>query len=175
MGTGESDSFRCSRCRQVHLGLPLSYNTPAPVYVLDLTETERRERVRLSEDLCEFRDEQGWHYFINGLIQIPLLDGPEPYFSWGVWVSLSDTNYERTLQQWQQPGRESEPPSFGWLSTALPYDPSTINLKTNVHMQPVGERPLIELEPTNHPLAVEQRDGITRERVREIAEQVLHG
>ncbi|MFF0296871.1 hypothetical protein ACFYS8_16970 [Kitasatospora sp. NPDC004615] len=38
----------------------------------------------------------------------------------------------------------------------------------------MGQRPLIELEPTDHPLTVEQRAGITRDRVREIAEAVLH-
>jgi hypothetical protein len=31
-----------------------------------------------------------------------------------------------------------------------------------------------ELEPTEHPLAVEQRTGITMERVREIAERLVH-
>ncbi|MFE6856425.1 DUF2199 domain-containing protein, partial [Streptomyces sp. NPDC057674] len=64
---------------------------------------------------------------------------------------------------------------FGWLSTELSlYSPSTINLKTHVHTRPVGHRPRIELEPTDHPLAVEQRTGITLARVREIAETVLH-
>jgi Uncharacterized protein conserved in bacteria (DUF2199) len=36
-----------------------------------------------------------------------------------------------------------------------------LKLKTNVHTQPVGSRLLIEHEPTDHPLAVEQRAGIT--------------
>ncbi|MFF0442053.1 DUF2199 domain-containing protein [Kitasatospora sp. NPDC004614] len=54
------------------------------------------------------------------------------------------------------------------------YAPSTVNLKTNLHTKPIGQRPLIELEPTDHPLTVEQRAGITRDRVREIAEAVLH-
>jgi hypothetical protein len=43
-----------------------------------------------------------------------------------------------------------------------------------VHTRPVGERPFVELEPTEHPLAVEQRTGITLDRVREIAATVLH-
>ncbi|TCI65203.1 hypothetical protein EVJ21_00995 [Exiguobacterium sp. SH0S2] len=30
-------------------------------------------------------------------------------------------------------------------------------------------RPFIELEPTDHPLAAEQREGITRERIEELA------
>lgn len=73
------------------------------------------------------------------------------------------------------PGRESEQPYFGWLSTELGlYSPRTTNLRTNAHTRPIGRRPSIELEHTNHPLAVEQRTGITRDRVREIAEAVLH-
>ncbi|WP_329223341.1 DUF2199 domain-containing protein [Streptomyces microflavus] len=47
-------------------------------------------------------------------------------------------------------------------------------MKTNARTRPVGKRPLIELEPTNHPLAVEQRTGITQDRIREIAIAVLH-
>ena len=63
----------------------------------------------------------------------------------------------------------------GELSTTLPlYVPPTLNLKTHVHTRPVGVRPLIELEPTDHPLAVEQREGITTQRVEEIAAQLLH-
>ena len=82
---------------------------------------------------------------------------------------------KRACKLWEKPGRETEPPYFGWLSTALPGYPSTLNLKTNVHTRQVGRRPRVELEPTDHPLAVEQRQGITLSRVQEIAEIVLHG
>lgn len=64
---------------------------------------------------------------------------------------------------------------LGWLSTELPlYQPSTLSLKTRVHTQAVGQRPLVELEPADHPLAVEQRTCITLARVQEIAETLLH-
>ena len=90
-------------------------------------------------------------------------------------MSLSERNYERTTEPWTTPGRESEPPYFGWLCTELPlYEPSTLGLKTQVHTRPVGERPTIALEPGDHPLAVEQRTGITVARVQEIAERFMH-
>jgi hypothetical protein len=79
------------------------------------------------------------------------------------------------MQLWETPGRETEPPYFGWLSTLLPGYPDTVQLKTNVHTRAVGRRPFIELEATDHPLAVEQREGITWDRVVEISEIVLHG
>jgi hypothetical protein len=56
----------------------------------------------------------------------------------------------------------------------LPYQPGTLNLKINLRTQPIGQRPLIDVEPTDHPLAVEQRTGITLDRVREIAEMMSH-
>lgn len=101
--------------------------------------------------------------------------GGEDVFSWGVWVSLSKVNFSRALEVWNTPGREAEKPYFGWLCTELAlYPESTTNLKTNAHTRPVGNRPFIELEPTGHPLAVEQRNGITPDRVREIATAVMH-
>ncbi len=124
----------------------------------------------MSTDQCEI---DGEHFFVHGLIQIPVIDGPND-FRWGVWVSLSPTNYQRMMDLWYQAGRESEPPYFGWLQTQLPLYPPTLNLKAMVHTRPVGMRPLVELEPTDHPLAVEQRQGITMKRVQEIAEQLLH-
>ncbi len=89
--------------------------------------------------------------------------------------SLSRDNFSRAADMRHAPGREAEGPYFGWLSTELsPYSPSTVNLKTHVHTRPVGQLPFIELEPTEHPLAVEQRHGITLDRVRDIAAAVLH-
>jgi hypothetical protein len=64
---------------------------------------------------------------------------------------------------WAEAGRETTtPPMPGRLSTVLPvYDEPTLDLRATVHAQPVGFRPHIRLEPTAHPLAVEQGRGIT--------------
>ena len=148
----------------------MSYGVGAPAYwspSLDLHESSM-----LAQEQCVIKGE---HFFVRGRLIIPVIDAtPGTEFDWGVWVSLSPTSYERATSLWTTPGRVHEPPYFGWLSTELPLYPSTLNLKTNVHTQPVGERPLIELEPTDHPLAVEQRTGITLARVQEIAEVMLH-
>ncbi|MFE7424343.1 DUF2199 domain-containing protein [Streptomyces sp. NPDC057545] len=162
--------YTCSCCGEHHAELPMGYSTMAPdVWDASL---ENDPDSMLSSEQCVVRNE---HFFIKGLIEIPVLGCEEP-FSWGVWVSLSRTNFARALDVWETPGREAEQPYFGWLSTELGlYSPRTTNLKTNVHTRPIGRRPAVELEPTDHPLAVEQRTGITRDRVRAIAEAVLHG
>ena len=162
-------SFVCSRCGETH-ETPLSFAFEAPAYWYVIPESERGSRAVLDEEICVI-DTQ--HFFIKGRICIPIHGSPDP-FVWLAWVSLSETSFNRAIAAWEQPGRENEPPYFGWLSTQIPgYDP-TLNLKTNVHTQSLGERPTIELEPTDHLLAVEQRDGISQDRVRELSEIVLH-
>ena len=147
----------------------MNISSPAPAYWQPGME-QARDCV-LSADQCVI---QGEAFFVRGLIELPVL-GSDDVFSWGVWVSLSKENFELASEQWDTPGRESAPPYFGWLSTDLSlYSPSTINLKTMVHTRQVGERPAIELEPTDHPLAVEQRTGVTLERVQQIAAAALH-
>ena len=75
---------------------------------------------------------------------------------------LEPDNFARTLDIWEREAASLEPPMFGWLYVYLPtYEPSTLNLQTMVQTRPLGLRPLVELEPTDHPLAVEQREGIT--------------
>ena len=152
-------------------GLPFSYSSPAPGMWFEIPEDEREERVQLSSDQCIIDNK---YYFILGRVEIPVTETNE-LFAWLVWVSLSEQNFLRATELWETEGRETEPPYFGWLQTALPcYPETTMNLATNVHTKPVGERPFIELEPTNHPLAVEQRNGISIARVQEIAEMCLH-
>jgi hypothetical protein len=164
-------NYECRRCGERHHGLPMSYGADAPAYWDPSLAGD--DSSTLEQEQCIIKAE---HFFVRGRLVIPVTDAaPETEFDWGVWVSLSRDNFARALSLWTTAGREREQPFFGWLSTDLPlYQPSTLSLKTRVHTQPVGQRPLIELEPTDHPLAVEQRTGIMLVRVQEIAETLLH-
>jgi hypothetical protein len=163
--------WRCRCCGHVHGKLPMHYGVSAPALWFTIPEDERERRCLLSSDQCIIDDR---HFFVVGNLELSVASVESP-FSWDVWVSLSDRNFARVCELWGQAGRESEPPYFGWLSTSLTGYPDTLSLKTNVHTRAEGRRPRIELEPTDHPLAVEQRRGITLSRVQEIAEVVLHG
>ena len=171
MGT---QGYECRGCGQHHDDLPFSYWAEAPAF---WSEFEADDHSELGQEHCIIGGEQ---FFIRARLVIPvtdaaLVEGAPAEFDWGVWVSLSERHYDRMTQLWTTPGRESEPPYFGFLCTELPlYQPSTLGLKTMVHTQPVGYRPTVELESTDHPLAVEQRTGITLARVQEIAELLLH-
>lgn len=163
--------YYCHSCGKHHDELPFAYVTDAPDAWLAIPVNERASRGELSSDTCVIDDQ---FFFVRGNVEIPVIGQPT-HFAWGVWVSLSRGNFLRFEKLWERAGREKEPPYFGWLNTALPGYPSTINLKTDVHTRPVGQRPIIELQSDDHPLAIEQRSGITIDRVREIAERLLHG
>ncbi len=164
------ETFICSRCGQVHEGPPLAYGADYPEAWAAVPEAQRRRRVVLSEEQCIIDKKD---FYVRARLVIPVVDGPEP-FEWGVWVSLGQKSFMRMAEVWSTPGRESEPPYPGWLQTELPGYPPTLNLKGKVHTRPVGERPTLELDSIDHPLVAEQRRGITMQRVREIAELLLH-
>jgi hypothetical protein len=163
--------WTCSQCGEMHDDLPLCYAAEAPDVYASIPEAQRNARAELDSDLCII-DQQ--YFFVLGRICIPIHGSQDP-FVWLVWVSLSRQNFERTLTLWHKPGRESEPPYFGWLSTQLPVYPSTLNLQTSVHTMPVGDRPTIIVRDEEHPLVQEQRQGISLSQLQKIAEQLLHG
>jgi hypothetical protein len=155
--------FKCTSCEEWHEGMP-TFGADAPLYFYSIPEDEREARCTLTSDTCVVDQE---HFFVRSCLEIAVAGADEP-FVWGVWVSLSKPNFDRFNACFEEPRRSHIGPFFGWLSAELPLYPSTENLKTRIHLRDNGIRPFVELEPTDHPLAVEQRNGITSDRVGEI-------
>jgi hypothetical protein len=83
-----------------------------------------------------------------------------------VWVSQKRQNFEAYQRD---PDSAAIGPFFGWLCTRIDFYPvNTLALKTMAHFRDGGLRPSIVLEPTDHPLAVDQREGISLSRAWEI-------
>lgn len=161
--------FACTFCGDEHEGLPaLAFDEP--VYTHALPDEEWKRRVVLTSDTCEL---DGVHFFVRGRLEIPVHGWPEP-LSWGVWMSLSREDFQRFVELFEEPGRTAEGGWMGWMSSLLPGYPDTRNLKVRLHLQPLPDRPLFELEPTEHPLAVDQREGIPMARAVEIVARALH-
>jgi hypothetical protein len=161
--------FVCRCCGATHEGLAdLAFE--APFYYYTVPEPERERRCTLTSDTCAIDDRD---FFVRGCLEIPIVDHDTP-FAWGAWCSLSQLNFQRYLELLDEAHRSPVGPFFGWLSVQIPSYPDTLRLKVMAHLLDHGTRPRFELEPTEHPLAVEQRDGITLARLREIYEANLH-
>lgn len=154
----------------MHEGMP-TFGAAAPVSYYAIPEAERAQRTSLGSDECVIDKE---HFFVRGCIEIHV-HGQDAPFVWGVWVSLSRDNFIEWLRAYDLAERSHIGPFFGWLNAWLKPYPDTMNLKTMVHLRDHGTRPFIELEPTDHPLAVEQRIGIDEQRVAAIYEMMMHG
>lgn len=161
-------SFQCSACNEVHHGIPdLVFD--CPIYYHQMSEADRRAKATLTEDTCVIADED---FFVRGALEIPI-HGRDETFAYSVWVSLSAGNFDRyeALFEKEEP---DEAPYFGWLSSWIPGYADTLSLKTKVHLRPFPQRPRIELEPTKHRLAIDQREGIDIERLEHLIQLALH-
>ena len=159
--------FKCSICAQEHEDLPdLTFDAPKPYD--DLNEEDKANATK-TNDLCVI----GVDYFVRGIIPLEIVDGNRTW-AIGAWVSLKKENFDRYVQLFQKTDVEGNGPWFGWLSNSIDGYPETWALKTRLHLRPHPERPLIELEPTEHPLAVQQHRGIHMREVRALVERVLH-
>lgn len=162
-------SFRCATCDEMHHGIP-SFGAHAPFSYYQVPEEERARRCSLGSDDCVIDDNL---FFVRGCIEIPVHGFDEP-FSWGVWLSLSEASFGEWVRTFDVARRSDVGPFFGWLNTQLSVYPETLSLKTMVHLRDDGIRPYIELEPNDHPLALEQRNGISPERLARIYREVMH-
>jgi hypothetical protein len=162
--------FQCGTCGAIHRGIP-AFGWSYPIQYLVVPELERAARCSVGSDECVI---DGEFFFVRGCLEIPVV-GTGDVLSWGAWVSLSEANFKTFLGCYDEPARSHVGPFFGWLSSSIPSYPDTVNLKTLVHLRDNGIRPFIELEPTDHPLAIEQRVGISWERIAELYEIIVHG
>jgi hypothetical protein len=155
-------TYKCSTCGEVHDDLP-DIGNDEPYYWFTVPEDERLARTQLTEDTCIIDDED---YFIRGVINIPIHDYDRD-FGFGVWVSQKKENFDTYVKNFNS---AQIGPFFGWLSTDIGYyDETSLSLKTMAHFTGNGGRPRIEIDPTiEHPLAIDQRKGITLSKAWEI-------
>lgn len=162
-------SFKCSCCGELHEGSPsFSFNEPAPYSEQD---TATKESGTLTEDICTYTDEDGEHYFVRVVLEVPI-NGVEEPFTWGVWVSLSKESFDNYVETYTTP--EVGKAYFGWFCNYLPHYDNTYALATDVVLRDKSLRPSIDLHEKCHELVHDFNDGITVEKAQEIAEKVLH-
>jgi hypothetical protein len=154
--------FTCACCGRTIEGLPdLAYD--APLHYRQLTP-EEQGKAWLSADLCVVDEDR----FVRVVCPIPIL-GADEFFNWGVWVSLSAANFDRHVSTFNQDQSHLDV-MFGWLCNRIPGYPDTLNLQTTVAPSGGRQRPTIWINDVHadHPLHIEQNDGMTMERLGEL-------
>jgi len=164
--------FKCVTCNERHDLGEISFGADAPVQWMLLSESERQSS-EITNDQCVIHTGDERHYFIRACLDVPIKD-TDRSFTWGVWVSLSEQSFEEMSAHWEDPNRNKLGPYFGWLCTKIPGYPDTVFLKTQVRQRDVGVRPLVELQPSAHPLSLHQQEGIPKGELERLVADILH-
>ena len=171
MSKDSIEIYRCATCGKSHSALPLSFAADFPDMYANMTGDERDTRATIGSDQCII---DGKWFFIRGCLEIPIVGRDEP-FLWGLWASIREEVFDEISDCWEREGRENlHGPFKGRLGNSLKIYPETLNLRLEVQLQPVGKRPLFIVEDCEHPLAIEQKSGITSATAIELASLLLH-
>jgi hypothetical protein len=165
----KTNDMACPRCGQVHdIGdLEPSFRRPDPFVAIP--RAEREFRTLDGNDHCAIRDaaDTQRRYFLRVLLPIPV-EGREVPCSWGIWAEVSPEDYKRAMDLWRDPRQGEEPPFPGRLANTCPGYRETQGLPGTVQLISPESIPHFHfLAEVDHPLAVEQRQGVSPTRVLE--------
>ncbi len=161
----QSFAFTCPCCGKEVVDLPeLAYD--APLYYAGIPEAEKTRRTKLSSDFCSI---DGEDFFVRAVCHLPI-EGMDRDFGWGIWVSLSEENFKKYFDSYEDADQSKLGAMFGWFSNSLPGYPETLSLQTTVVPQDDDQRPLVYINEVHadHPLFVEQREGISQTKLAKI-------
>lgn len=163
-------AYTCRSCGLEHRGLP-DIGVDRPIYCPDdLAARENDqvgedERTFLTTDFCVLDDE---FFFIRVVLELPILGAPGELFGLGLWSSVSRKSFGEYAEVFAGESQAQAGPWVGWLSNQLGGYPETTRLVCRAEPRDGGLRPVLLLKPTEHPLVLEQRDGVSFDRILEI-------
>ena len=164
-------TFDCPCCGERHVGLPaLVCPWPDPFWALP---EDQREAADANDDFCVIDKKQ---FFVRATLRIPIVDEGAATLEYGIWGSLSETNFRLYGESFFDLDQSRLGGLFSYLSNALPgYGQFPRALLGALFPQDNRQRPLFVLhEDQEHSLVHDQIHGISKARAIELALPVLH-
>jgi len=161
--------YYCSKCGVYHKDIPMAYGADAPYQYYLIPDAEKAQRCILTDDQCVIDNSE---FYIRGSIELNV-ENNDQKFRWNVWVLINREDYNRMEELWEDENRILEKPYYGRLATKLEPYPDTLNLPVSITTEPVGYIPKVHLGECNHPLYLEQENGIDQDRVVSFAKLLL--
>jgi hypothetical protein len=159
--------YTCTICGRFHDEEMRDVRAGLPEPIFALPEDERAKRAVISPG-GDFATLDGEHHFVRALLEVPI-PAEDDVFGWGVWVRVSEADVEDLVTRWVD--EESLGHCYpGRLATHLPAYGATLDLTGMLTLRSVDRLPAFDLDGAGHRLALEQKNGISLERARELAE-----
>lgn len=153
----------CETCGLAHDGELFELAYLRPDAVVAMTDDERAQRVRESNDICRIDKSR---FFLRGTLPLPVHDRPDGYML-GVWVEVSEASFARIYALWNDADQAFEPPFEATLANEVRHHPGSIGQPVALQLTGPKTRPSVFLVDQGYPLAVEQREGISFHRATE--------
>lgn len=161
--------YKCTCCGKVYEQLPLCFGAEVPDLYDIIPEAERASRIEMNKSLC-IVDKK---YFLHrGRLTIPIINNDDRLI-FDIWTTISEADFAKRMNLWEDAKRVDEPPYAGWLNSYIPTYGNTINIRTIAVEQVVGCIPDVLVMEEGHPLAADQRNGITLDKALEIVSYIL--
>lgn len=147
--------------------MPTDFGWQLPDDVWALGPEIRQACLEWSTDVCQ--NEGRW--YLRGILGLPF-KFMEGRWGWGCWAEVTEEAVQ-TLWQIDRASDAMLPPAPGVLACDIPCYPHAKGLPLLVHFGPVELRPLFSLKADlDHPLAVDQMQGIDEEQYHAILHAV---
>ncbi|MDF1561648.1 MAG: DUF2199 domain-containing protein [Deltaproteobacteria bacterium] len=153
--------MRCETCGEEHALLDPAFRRPDAVVLMP--PGERAERVKEDDDLCAIRAaEKGkrhW-YYVRCVLPVRIHDRDE-VLMWGIWAEVSEEDFERVVDHWEDPAQERLPAMEAKLANTIPGYPPTVGLPVHLRLTGPATRPELVIAPeADHPFATLLREGV---------------
>ena len=100
----------------------------------------RVSRLDLTGDGCVIDERE---FFVKGLLSLPI-QGTDAVLTWGVWVSLSESDFHTFARVFEDVTRVLGVSFLGWLSNSVPGFESSEPLAAKLHVRAYPLRPWVE-------------------------------
>jgi len=159
--------YTCTICGRFHEKEMRDVRAGLPEPIFALPEDQRARRAVISPG-GDFATLDGEHHFVRALLEVPI-PAEDDVFGWGVWVRVSEADVADLATHWVDEASvgRSYP---GRLATQLPAYGGTLDLAGVLTLRSVDQLPTFELHDADHRLGLEQQNGISVDRARELAE-----
>ena len=135
----KTTEYICGHCGKTHTDLPaIAFITP--YYYNILSDDDKINIATINSDFCVIEHDDQTDFFIRTTLKQKLIDSCD-FLEYGIWVSLSEKNYNDYNDNFNNDNHETT--YFGFLCSQIPEYEQTLSIKTNVNTQKGNSRPII--------------------------------
>jgi len=164
-----SYKWTCSCCSDEHIGLPMAYAFVRPDNWNGISDLQR-QKGHLDSDFCYFTgDDNHKQFYIRCVLPFPIKDY-DAEFEFGVWMSVSEKSFKIYSAGYESEQYEVDG-CFGYLMHNIPEFGDTWGLNSSIEFEQNGQRPLVYLHESDHPLVHVQQEGLDLDYIKRLVSQ----